>query len=171
MFDRYTEKARRVIFFARLEAGNAGSEHIEPEHLLIGVLQEERPLFDRMLGEQGGSVLLFMQLQQPAAIPGIAPQADMPLAETAKRVLVRATEEADAQKQHYIDCIHLLLGLLHEQSRAREILSEFGITADRVRADGADLVAHQRFHELRRRFAPLVSQLGNESEPAFTFLP
>jgi ATP-dependent Clp protease ATP-binding subunit ClpC len=50
MFQRYTEKARRVIFFARYEAGQYGSPYIETEHLLLGFLREDRALVKRFLG-------------------------------------------------------------------------------------------------------------------------
>ena len=43
VFEHYTEKARRVIFFARSEAGQFGSPQIEPEHLLLGILHESQP--------------------------------------------------------------------------------------------------------------------------------
>jgi ATP-dependent Clp protease ATP-binding subunit ClpC len=51
MFERYTEKARRVIFFARYEASQYGSPYIETEHLLLGLLREDRALAKRFLGE------------------------------------------------------------------------------------------------------------------------
>jgi ATP-dependent Clp protease ATP-binding subunit ClpC len=44
MFERYTERARRVIFFARYEVSNYGIRHIETEHLLLGLLREDREL-------------------------------------------------------------------------------------------------------------------------------
>ena len=44
MFERYTEKARRVIFFARYEASQFGSPYIETEHLLLGLLREDKAL-------------------------------------------------------------------------------------------------------------------------------
>ena len=47
MFERYTEKARRVIFFARYEASQFGAPAIEPEHLLLGVLREDKALVSR----------------------------------------------------------------------------------------------------------------------------
>ncbi len=49
MFEKYTEKARRVIFFARYEASQFGSPYIETEHLLLGVLREDRTLSHRFL--------------------------------------------------------------------------------------------------------------------------
>ena len=56
MFERYTEKARRVIFFARYEASQFGSPHIETEHLLLGIIREDKALTDRFLRSQAASV-------------------------------------------------------------------------------------------------------------------
>jgi hypothetical protein len=50
MFERYTEKARRVVFFARYEASQFGSPYIETEHLLLGLLREDKALTQRFLG-------------------------------------------------------------------------------------------------------------------------
>ena len=49
MFERYTEKARRVIFFARYEASQLGSPYIETEHLLLGLLREDKVLTEQVL--------------------------------------------------------------------------------------------------------------------------
>ena len=62
MFERYTEKARRVIFFARYEASQFGSPYIETEHLLLGLLREDKALANRFLRSQ--------------RVGGIHPQAD-----------------------------------------------------------------------------------------------
>ena len=53
MFERYTEKARRVIFFARYEASQFGSPFIETEHLLLGLLREEEGLANLVLSSSG----------------------------------------------------------------------------------------------------------------------
>ena len=53
MFERYTEKARRVIFFARYEASQFGSPYIETEHLLLGLLREDKALTNRFLRGHG----------------------------------------------------------------------------------------------------------------------
>jgi len=50
MFEKYTEKARRTIFFARFEASQLGSPYIETEHLLLGLLREDKTLANRLLG-------------------------------------------------------------------------------------------------------------------------
>ena len=53
MFERYTERARRVLFFARYEASQLGSISIETEHLLLGILREERSVAATILMEKG----------------------------------------------------------------------------------------------------------------------
>src|SRR5215471_13238936 len=50
VFERYTEKARRVIFFARYEASQYGSQHIETEHLLLGLMREDNQLLGELRG-------------------------------------------------------------------------------------------------------------------------
>jgi ATP-dependent Clp protease ATP-binding subunit ClpC len=54
MFERYTEKARRVIFFARYEATQYGNPYIETEHLLLGLFREDRRLAQKFLDKKGG---------------------------------------------------------------------------------------------------------------------
>ncbi len=49
MFERYTEKARRVIFFARYEASQFGAQAIEPEHILLGLMREDKVLTSRFI--------------------------------------------------------------------------------------------------------------------------
>ena len=56
MFERYTEVARRAIFFARYEASQFGASAIEPEHLLLGLSREDKPLFGRFLGDSKQSI-------------------------------------------------------------------------------------------------------------------
>ena len=59
MFERYTERARRVIFFARYEASLAGAEAIDPEHLLLAIAREDKPLLAQFLPNGKGSIELI----------------------------------------------------------------------------------------------------------------
>src|SRR5437588_1773737 len=113
MFERYTQKARRVIFFARYEASHYGSPQIETEHLLLGLLREEK------------SVSLWVPKAQPEIIrqridaatetrPPTPTSVDLPLSTEAKHVLVSAADEADRLANKDIGTEHLLLGLLDE---------------------------------------------------------
>ena len=63
MFERYTEKARRVIFFARYEASQYGSPYIETEHLLLGLMREDKELANRFLRQQGSIESIRKELQ------------------------------------------------------------------------------------------------------------
>lgn len=62
MFERYTEKARRVIFFARYEASQYGSPCIETEHLLLGLLREDKALTHRFLRSYGAAESIRRQI-------------------------------------------------------------------------------------------------------------
>ena len=68
MFERYTEKARRVIFFARYEASQFGSPYIETEHLLLGLLREDKALTNRFL-RQHSSVRRSLSMPATAGMP------------------------------------------------------------------------------------------------------
>ena len=74
MFERYTEKARRVIFFARYEASQFGSPYIETEHLLLGLLREDKALTNRFLRSHASVESIRMtsstrQLKSPRRVP------------------------------------------------------------------------------------------------------
>src|ERR1700675_844395 len=96
MFDRYTEKARRVIFFARYEASEFGSPYIETEHLLLGLLREDKELTNRFLPWVSAPVESIRQRVR-AVTPvreKISTSVDLPLSDESKRVLAYASEEA-----------------------------------------------------------------------------
>src|SRR5579863_613622 len=126
MFERYTEHARRVIFFARYEASEAGRMYIEPEHLLLGVLRERVSL---NLALPAGLNLEEARREFQALWPvreKISTAIDMPLADTAKRVLAYAGEEAERLSHAYISTQHLLLGLLRGSTPAAAMLQKHG---------------------------------------------
>src|ERR1700761_2224044 len=116
MFERYTEKARRVIFFARYEASQFGSPFIESEHLLLGILREDKELSHRFLSSQATFESLRRQIEQHTTIrESIPTSVDLPLSNECKRVLAYAAEEAERLAHKHIGTEHLLLGLLREE--------------------------------------------------------
>jgi len=139
MFDRYTEKARRVIFFARYEAAQYGSPLIEPEHLLLGILREDKALTNRFLRNHASVESIRNQIQARTVIrEKVSTSVDLPLANDSKRVLAYAVEEAERLAHEHIGTEHLLLGILREsQSFAAQILAERGVEIAQVRADAA----------------------------------
>src|SRR4051794_39938636 len=116
MFERYTEKARRVIFFARYEASMFGSNTIEPEHLLLGLLREDKSLISSFLPADTSIDSLRAQIAaRITSLEKIATAVELPLSNEAKRVLAYAHEESDRLFHRHIGTEHLLLGLLHEE--------------------------------------------------------
>jgi len=94
MFERYTEKARRVIFFARYEASQFGSPYIESEHLLLGIIREDKALTNRFL--RSGVASIRKQVEsQTTAREKTSTSVDLPVSNESKRVLAYAGEEAE----------------------------------------------------------------------------
>jgi len=79
MFERYTEKARRVIFFARYEASQFGSPCIETEHLLLGLLREDKALTYRFLRSYGSVESIRREIEGHTTIRNkVSTSIDMP---------------------------------------------------------------------------------------------
>jgi quinol monooxygenase YgiN len=136
MFERYTERARRVLFFARYEASQLGSTAIQSEHLLLGLLRDGQGVTSRVFEEAGlDSVAVHFEVGHNAADrPRIATSVEIPIAGDAKAALQHAAQEADALRHGHIGSEHLLLGLLHlPDSTAGGILTRAGLRLDTVR--------------------------------------
>jgi Clp amino terminal domain, pathogenicity island component len=116
-----------VVFFARYEASNFGSPFIDTEHLLLGLLREDKELMRHVLLKVD-----FETARQDVASrikPGkpIPTSVDLPLSDHAKRALKYSAEEADRRNQRQISTTHLLLGLVRDEKFASaESLSHLG---------------------------------------------
>ncbi len=164
MFERYTEKARRVIFFARYEASQLGGLAIEPHHLLLGLLRDDQQLFTRFCKLTAATVEELRDRVRAAtgSSTKLSASADMPLSSQAKDILTYAADESHKLNHKHIGTEHLLLGLLRsEQSIAAEILSEMGVdpilVRDEFRVRAADKPAAV---EEMRRLAAEARDLG-----------
>lgn len=137
MFERYTEKARRVIFFARYEASQFGSPYIETEHMLIGLLREDKALNRRFLHSNQSEEEIRKQIEGHTTIREKASTSvDLPLSNQCKRVLAYAAEEAERMAHLHIGTEHLLLGLLREEKCfAAQILTERGLRLPDIREE------------------------------------
>jgi ATP-dependent Clp protease ATP-binding subunit ClpC len=152
MFERYTEKARRVIFFARYEASQFGAPAIEPEHLLLGLMREDKTLTGRFFPRAQVSIESIRKEIEGRTLlrEKISTSVELPLAPETKRVLAYAHEESDRLQHRHIGTEHLLLGLLREdRSMAAEILYERGLRLNAVRDEiarqsGADSRSSQK---------------------------
>jgi len=134
MFERYSEKARRLIFFARYEASVLGSPYIQPEHLLLGFLREDKSLTHQLLSRADPDAIRKQIEARSPKRDKISTTVDLPLDADSMRVLTLAAEEAQASGE--IGTGHLLLGILHLESNfAAEILRGYGLSLDTVRQE------------------------------------
>ncbi len=137
MFERYTEKARRVIFFARYEASQFGSPVIETEHLLLGLLREDTALASRLARSLFSPETFRKRIEEATPpLPTTPTCVDLPLSQVCRSVLTSAAEEAEQLQHRHIGTEHLLLGLLkQERSLAANLLTEAGISAEELREE------------------------------------
>ena len=135
MFEKYTERARRVIFFARYEASQFGSMTIETEHLLLGLVREDMNLVNRFFPDPSSHASIRTDVE--ARIPmkeKVPTSVDLPLSNECRRILAYAAEETERLNQQHIGTEHLLLGILREEKcTAAQILSERGLKLNVIR--------------------------------------
>jgi len=137
VLERFTEKARRVIFFARYEASQYGSPCIETEHLLLGLVREDKGLANRYLRAQGSIESIRKEIESRITIrERISTSVEVPLSAESKRILAFAAEEADRLGHKHVGTEHLLLGILREEKCfGAEILQERGLRLTTLREE------------------------------------
>jgi 2-C-methyl-D-erythritol 2,4-cyclodiphosphate synthase len=131
MFDRYTEKARRVIFYARYEASLYGSPYIESFHLLLGLAREDAIMFRKL--DIPADTLRRAYQSLFIARPRVSMSIEVPLSDESKRILRRAMEEADRRGHNHISTKHILLGALAESPQIRAEMEKLGVTDEDAR--------------------------------------
>ncbi len=137
MFERYTERARRVIFFARYEALQYGSQNIAPEHILLGLMREDKTISARFFPYRHNLTVdvVRREVEERIVLRERIPQsAELHLAPETKKILFFANDESRSLKNRHIGPEHLLLGLVRqENSIAAEILFSYGLRIQDVR--------------------------------------
>jgi hypothetical protein len=148
LFERFTTRARRSIFFARYEASALGTAQITAEELLLGILREDKFVAARV----GLDALLAIrkELEQLAPPKGerVPTSVDMAVSHETRRALEYATEEADALQHKMIDTPHLVLGLLRvEGCLAATLLRKHGLEYENYRTsvqEGVEAVVAEK---------------------------
>ena len=137
MFERYTERSRRVIFFARYEALQYGSPSISPEHILLGLMREDKTISARFLPFRNTLSVdaVRREVEERIVLRDRIPQsAELHLAPETKKILFYANEESRHLKNRHIGPEHLLLGIVREErSIAAEILLQYGLRVQDIR--------------------------------------
>jgi hypothetical protein len=129
MFERFTEQARRVIFFARFEATNYGSYYIESEHLLLGVLREDRGMAKWFPGQKNAEPDIRAEIERRITRgERVSTYVEVPLTTECKTILKLAVDAAERLGHRLVETEHLLIGILRvEASLAAQILLARGL--------------------------------------------
>jgi ATP-dependent Clp protease ATP-binding subunit ClpA len=135
MFERFTDRARRVVVLAQEEARRLDHNYIGTEHLLLGLVHERQGVAAKALESLG--IRLDAVRQQVEQIIGRGqqpPSAHIPFTPRAKKVIELARRESEAMGHAYIGTEHLLLGLVREgDGVAAQVLVQLGADLNRVR--------------------------------------
>jgi len=163
MFERYTEKARRVIFFARYEASQFGSPSIETEHLLLGLMREDKSLTNRFLRSHSSIESIKKEIEGRTIIrEKVSTSIDLPLSAECKRILAYSADEAERLRHRHIGTEHLLLGILREDKcLAAEILHERGLRLGVIREELSKTQA-EKPSASRSKETPLLSEFSRD---------
>src|SRR3989440_3799257 len=137
MWQRFAERARRVVFFAQEEAARLGENYVGTEHLLLGLVRESDSVAARILDRLGvplGRIRAEIERQVTRGHGNLGQ--DMQLTPRAKRVIDLAYEEARQLNNNYIGTEHLLLGLIREgDGLAARVLVKLGADLERTRRE------------------------------------
>ena len=144
MFEKFTDKARKVISLAQDEARSLGQMYVGTEHLLLGLIKEKEGVAAQALAkldvtyDETLSTVRSLTAEEAEPVPG----GHIPFTPRAKRVLEGAYRETMTHGQTYIATEHLLLGIVAEgNGRAMDALRAMGLSADAVRNAVNELIA------------------------------
>jgi ATP-dependent Clp protease ATP-binding subunit ClpC len=137
MWQRFTERARKVVFYAQEEAQKFGEGYVSTEHLLLGLVRESDSVAARVLEKLGVSLSrIRAEVEKQLPRGDARPSQDMTLTPRAKRVIDLAYDEARNLNNNYIGTEHLLLGLIREgDGLAGRVLAKLGVELEKARRE------------------------------------
>jgi hypothetical protein len=137
MFERFTDRARRVVVLAQEEAGLLNHDYIGTEHILLGLIHEQEGVAARALTELGISLeTIRVEVVEIIGRGETAPTGHIPFTPRSKKVLELSLREALQLGHNYIGTEHILLGLIREgEGVGAQVLVKLGGSLDRVRQE------------------------------------
>src|SRR3984957_9408512 len=137
MWQRFTERARKVVFYAQEEAQKFGEGYVSTEHLLLGLVRESDSVAARVLEKLNVSLnRIRAEVEKQLPRGDARPSQDMTLTPRAKRVIDLAYDEARNLNNNYIGTEHLLLGLIREgDGLAGRVLAKLGVELEKARKE------------------------------------
>ena len=164
MFEKYNEKARRALFFARYEASKLGSRVIESEHILLGVLREGEEIVGEILNhfDVKADALRREVEGERVFVERISSTAELPLSEEAKKILAYASHEAESMLHSAVGSEHLLIGILRvEDCLANKVLTQNGLDLFSVR-DEVLSITKEREASQQKKELPFLAEFGRD---------
>jgi ATP-dependent Clp protease ATP-binding subunit ClpC len=165
MFERFTERARKVIIFAREEAIRLGHNFVGPEHLLLGLIREGDGLALAILKKMGLNMSLLKAEVEKGFSAGSKEisAGEIPFSTQGKKVLELAILEARSLGHNYIGTEHLLLGLIKEgEGIASLVLQENGVTEGAARSLALELLGEKSSRPATQSRTPTVDEFGRD---------
>ena len=162
MFERFTDRARRVVVLAQEEARMLNHNYIGTEHLLLGLIHEGEGVAAKALESLGISLeTVRQQIEEIIGQGQQAPSGHIPFTPRAKKVLELSLREALQLGHNYIGTEHILLGLIHEgEGVAAQVLVRLGADLHRVRQQVIELLHGYQGKEPAPADAPLETELS-----------
>jgi ATP-dependent Clp protease ATP-binding subunit ClpC len=141
MWQRFTERARKVVFYAQEEAQKFGEPYVSTEHLILGLVRESDSVAARVLDKLGVSLnRIRAEVEKQLPRGEARPTQEMTLTPRAKRVIDLAYDEARNLHNNYIGTEHLLLGLIREgDGLAGRVLAKLGVELEKARREVGQL--------------------------------
>ena len=156
MFERFTDRARRVVVLAQEEARMLNHNYIGTEHILLGLIHEGEGVAAKALESLGISLeAVRSQVEEIIGQGGSSPSGHIPFTPRAKKVLELSLREALSIGHNHIGTEHILLGLVRENDGvAARIMLELGADAKRVREEVLAVLGREHQRRLRRQERP-----------------
>lgn len=163
MFERFTERARKVIILAREEAIRLGHNFVGTEHLLLGLVREGDGLATAILKKLSVNLATLKGEVEKIVSVGsqVSPGGEVPFTPQAKKVLEYAISEARSMGHNYIGTEHLLLGLVREgEGIASLVLRDLGVTIPTAKAQAQELLGEQATKGTGTGRTPALDEFG-----------
>ncbi|MBI2903564.1 MAG: ATP-dependent Clp protease ATP-binding subunit [Candidatus Methylomirabilis oxyfera] len=163
MFERFTERARKVIILAREEAIRLGHNFVGTEHLLLGLIREGDGLAVAILKKLNVNISAVKAEIEKIVSAGseFSPAGEIPFTPQAKKVLEYAISEARSLGHNYIGTEHLLLGLIREgEGIASLVLRDFGVSVAAAKAQAQELLGEQASKSSTSTRTPALDEFG-----------
>jgi len=163
MFERFTERARKVIILAREEAIRLGHNFVGTEHLLLGLIREGDGLAVAILKKLNVNISAVKAEIEKIVSAGseFSPAGEIPFTPQAKKVLEYAISEARSLGHNYIGTEHLLLGLIREgEGTASLVLRDFGVSVAAAKAQAQELLGEQASKSSTSTRTPALDEFG-----------